>query len=145
MKEINKKILVPVLSATALVVKYMVGYEIPDAAIDLTSDLIMGGITLLGIFMNPKKGTSQANAIAAAPVMASAIQESAAAAQNVTIKQVTDRPMSFNEVLPYLEGISSDLTTVFDALKSGKYNADTQKALDTAIAIHDFLKQQKGA
>jgi uncharacterized membrane protein len=55
MKQVNKAILVPVLSATALLVKYVIGYEIPDAAVDLASDLIMGIIGLVGIFMNPKK------------------------------------------------------------------------------------------
>ena len=53
MKNINKKILVPIITAIALLVKYTIGYEIPDVAVDLAADLIMGAITLTGIFMNP--------------------------------------------------------------------------------------------
>ena len=55
MKQVNKAILVPVLSAVALLVKFVIGYEIPDVAVDLGSDIIMGIISLVGIFMNPKK------------------------------------------------------------------------------------------
>lgn len=54
MKNINKKILVPIITSIALLVKYTIGYEIPDVAVDLAADLIMGSITLAGIFMNPK-------------------------------------------------------------------------------------------
>ena len=53
MKTINKKILVPIITSIALLAKYTLGYEIPDVAVDLTADLIMGAITLAGIFMHP--------------------------------------------------------------------------------------------
>lgn len=55
MKTVNKAILVPVLSAVALLAKFVIGYEIPDVAVDLGADVIMGIISLIGIFMNPKK------------------------------------------------------------------------------------------
>lgn len=55
MKDLNKKIIVPIITAIALLIKYTMGFEIPDVAVDLAADLIMGGITLVGIFMNPKK------------------------------------------------------------------------------------------
>ena len=54
MKNVNKKILVPIITAVAMLVKYTIGYEIPDVAVDLAADLIMGAITLVGIFMNPR-------------------------------------------------------------------------------------------
>lgn len=60
MKNINKAILVPVITSVALGVKFFFGYEIPDAAVDLGADLIMGLISLIGIFMNPKKNVEVA-------------------------------------------------------------------------------------
>lgn len=54
-KKLNKQIIVPILSAIALIIKYASGFEIPDAAIDLTADVILGVNTLIGIFLHPVK------------------------------------------------------------------------------------------
>lgn len=55
-KNINKVILVPLLSAIALFVKQAFGYEVPDAWIDGAANVVMFLVMLLGLFLHPKKG-----------------------------------------------------------------------------------------
>ena len=52
-KKFNKQLLLPIITAIILLVKYTTGYEIPEAAVDLAADLIMGAITLWGMFVHP--------------------------------------------------------------------------------------------
>lgn len=53
--KLNKKILVPVLSAILLFVKESTGYELPDGTSDLIADLLMLVVTSIGIPMSFKK------------------------------------------------------------------------------------------
>lgn len=50
MQKFDKKMLVPLLSAIALILKYILQVDIPDVAIDLTADIILGSFTLYGMF-----------------------------------------------------------------------------------------------
>jgi hypothetical protein len=53
MKKFNKQLLIPILTVVALIVKQIFKIDIPDAAIDIASELIMGAISLAGLFMHP--------------------------------------------------------------------------------------------
>ena len=53
MKKFNKQLLIPILTVIALIVKQIFKIDIPDAAIDIASELIMGIISLAGLFMHP--------------------------------------------------------------------------------------------
>jgi len=55
MSNINKGILLPLLSAIALFVKSVWGYEIGDEQINMYADLILYVIMFIGIFIKPKK------------------------------------------------------------------------------------------
>lgn len=78
--------------------------------------------------------------------LAAAVTESAATTDGSPIQTITAMPMSYNEMLPYMQGINKDLTEVYDALKSGRYNDQTQHALNIAMTVHEYLKSQnKGA
>lgn len=55
MSNINKGILLPLLSAIALFVKQAFGYEIPEEYIDMGANIILYGIFFVGLFMNFKK------------------------------------------------------------------------------------------
>ncbi len=55
MSNINKALLVPLLSAIALFVKQAFGYEIPNDYVNIGADVILAIITVIGMFMNPKK------------------------------------------------------------------------------------------
>lgn len=54
MKKFNKQLLIPILTLIALVVKQMFHIDIPDAAIDLGADIIMGIVALAGFFIHPQ-------------------------------------------------------------------------------------------
>ena len=54
MGSINKKILLPLLSAIALFVKQAFGYEIPGEWLNVAADVILYIIMLIGIFIKPK-------------------------------------------------------------------------------------------
>lgn len=58
MKNINKGILLPLLSAIALFVKEAFGYEIPGEYIDMAANIILYAIFFVGIFIKPKKEKS---------------------------------------------------------------------------------------
>lgn len=115
--------------------------------LDLSSESIYGlyGVTIAYIagqsHVDAKKLISKAtNSIAAA------VTESAATTDGSPITTITAMPMSYNEMLPYLQDINKDLTDVYDALKSGRYNDQTQRALNIAMTVHEYLKHQnKGA
>lgn len=111
--------------------------------LDLDSEAIYGlyGVTIAYIagqsHVDAKKLiTKAANSIAAA------VTESAATTDGSPIQTITAMPMSYNEMLPYLNDISDDLTKVYDALKSGRYNDQTQNALNIAMTVHEYLKHQ---
>lgn len=53
MKKFNKQLLIPILTLIALVAKNLFHIDIPDAAIDLSADLIMGAVSLAGFFIHP--------------------------------------------------------------------------------------------
>lgn len=55
MSNINKALLVPLLSAISLFVKQAFGYEIPNEYVNIGADVILALITVIGLFMNPKK------------------------------------------------------------------------------------------
>lgn len=55
MRNINKAVLLPLLSAIALFVKSVWGYEIGDEQINMYADLILYVIMFIGIFIKPKK------------------------------------------------------------------------------------------
>lgn len=55
MKNVNKAILIPLLSAIALFVKQVWGYEILDEQISMYADIILYLIMFTGLFMKPKK------------------------------------------------------------------------------------------
>lgn len=52
MSNINKAILLPLLSAIALFVKQAYGYEIPEATVNVAADGILYLFMLIGLFMN---------------------------------------------------------------------------------------------
>jgi len=53
--QINKAILLPLLTAIATFVKQGFGYEIPNEYLDYAANLILLGVTVAGIFIHPKK------------------------------------------------------------------------------------------
>jgi uncharacterized membrane protein len=55
MPNINKAILLPLLSAIALFVKHAFGYEIADEWINIGADVILYILMLIGLFIKPKK------------------------------------------------------------------------------------------
>ncbi|MDQ0062396.1 hypothetical protein J2T14_004596 [Paenibacillus harenae] len=55
MSNINKGILIPLLSAIALFVKEAFGYEISTELIDMSANIILYLIMAAGLFMNFKK------------------------------------------------------------------------------------------
>lgn len=55
MSQINKAILLPLLTAIALFIKEAFGYDIPVEWINTTADVVMFIIMILGIFIHPKK------------------------------------------------------------------------------------------
>lgn len=55
MSNINKGILLPLLSALALFVKQVFGYEIADELINTIADVILFVLMMAGIFIKPKK------------------------------------------------------------------------------------------
>lgn len=50
----NKNIIMPILTGLALILKKAVGYEIGTEEIDVLADMILGIVTLAGVFMTPK-------------------------------------------------------------------------------------------
>lgn len=58
-KKFNKQLLIPILTLVALVAKNLFHIDIPDAAIDLSADLIMGAVSLAGFFIHPHAEQSQ--------------------------------------------------------------------------------------
>lgn len=55
MSNINKKILLPLLSAIALFLKQVFGYEVTDEWINMGADIVLYAIFFIGLFMKPKK------------------------------------------------------------------------------------------
>lgn len=55
MSKINKAILIPFLSAIAIFVKQVFGYEVSDEQVDMIADVVLFAIMMSGLFMNPKK------------------------------------------------------------------------------------------
>lgn len=59
MSNINKAILLPLLSAIALFAKQAYGYEVPDEWINMAADIILYLIMFAGLFIKPKKEKEQ--------------------------------------------------------------------------------------
>lgn len=55
LKNINKAIIIPLLSAIAMFIKEVWGVEVPEDTINFAAEVILYAIFFLGIFMNPKK------------------------------------------------------------------------------------------
>jgi uncharacterized membrane protein len=54
---INKAIIIPIVALIALILKSAFGVELGTEAQDIIADGILGIITLVGIFLHPKKKT----------------------------------------------------------------------------------------
>lgn len=54
MSKFNKKLLIPILTVVALLVKTVFKIDIPDAAIDIAADVVMYIIALAGMFIHPQ-------------------------------------------------------------------------------------------
>lgn len=55
MKEINRNMILPVISFIALMIKQFTGYEIPEESFDLVATIILSVIALVGLFVHPTK------------------------------------------------------------------------------------------
>lgn len=55
MSKINKAILIPFLSAIAIFIKQIWGFEVNDEQIDMVADVVLFSIMMSGLFMNPKR------------------------------------------------------------------------------------------
>lgn len=53
--QMNKAILIPLLSAIALFVKQAFNYDLPSEYVNIGADIILFAITILGTFLHPKK------------------------------------------------------------------------------------------
>ena len=63
--KLNKLILVPLLAAIADFVKNLTGYELSNDNIDLAANVILGLVTIGGVWMNRHKKTKEPAAPAA--------------------------------------------------------------------------------
>jgi hypothetical protein len=52
MKILNKTIILPIISAVAIIIKNVFHIEVGDETINAVSDLVLGGITVYGIIKN---------------------------------------------------------------------------------------------
>jgi multisubunit Na+/H+ antiporter MnhF subunit len=55
MNQINKAIILPIVAVLFMMLKVVSGFEISDAAVDMTTDAILSIIALIGIFTHPVK------------------------------------------------------------------------------------------
>lgn len=53
-KKFNKQLIIPILTLIALLIKTVFKIDIPDAAIDLSADIIMYAVSLAGLFIHPR-------------------------------------------------------------------------------------------
>lgn len=53
MKVFNKKLIIPIITVLALLIKTVFKIDIPDAAIDVAADIVLYLITLAGLFLHP--------------------------------------------------------------------------------------------
>lgn len=49
----NKKLIIPILTLIALIIKQMFHVDIPSEIIDLGADIIMGIVSFIGFFIHP--------------------------------------------------------------------------------------------
>jgi uncharacterized membrane protein len=54
---INRAIILPIIAGIALVIKLIFGLEIDQHAQDVLADAVLAIISVIGIFMQPKKKT----------------------------------------------------------------------------------------
>lgn len=50
----NKKLIIPILTVLALLIKTVFKIDIPDAAIDIAADVVMYIVALCGMFIHPQ-------------------------------------------------------------------------------------------
>lgn len=136
----SKKLAALIIAAAVTALNNKFGFE-------LNSDAIYGLYAVTIAYIAGQSHVDAKKAISkAANSIAAAVTESAATTDGTPIQTITAMPMSYNEMLPYLQDINKDLTDVYDALKSGRYNDQTQRALNIAMTVHEYLKSQnKGA
>jgi hypothetical protein len=77
--------------------------------------------------------------------VSAAAQQAAVTTTGTPIQTVTAPPMSYEQMVPYLQDISKEMTAVYDAIKTGKYNESTQQAINVAMTLHEYLTKNKGA
>lgn len=54
---INRAIIVPIVAGIALILKLLFGLELDQRAQDVLADCLLAIITLIGVFVHPKKKT----------------------------------------------------------------------------------------
>lgn len=54
---INRAIIVPIIAGIALIIKLLFGLEIDQHSQDVLADAVLAIISVVGIFMHPKKKT----------------------------------------------------------------------------------------
>lgn len=54
---INRAIIVPIVAGIALILKLLFGLELDQHAQDVLADAVLALITLIGVFVHPKKKT----------------------------------------------------------------------------------------
>lgn len=81
-------------------------------------------------------------------VLSSAVNASAGVLSNASttttgqpIQTVTAPPMSYDEVLPYVNDVHAEIMKLYDTVKSGKYDTATQEAVNVYMTLHDYLKK----
>jgi hypothetical protein len=77
--------------------------------------------------------------------VSAAAQQAAVTSTGAPIQTVVAPPMSYEQMVPYLQDISKEMTAVYDAIKTGKYNESTQQAINVAMTLHEYLTKNKGA
>lgn len=136
---ISKKLAAFIIAAAVTVCNNKFGLE-------LNSDTIYGLYVIAIAYIIGQSHVDAKKAISSAVnAVATSVIESASTTDGTPITTITAPPLSYQETVPYLKAISGDLQQIYDQLKSGKHTDETQRALNIALTVHDYLQKSKGA
>lgn len=123
MPQLNYMTLVPALLGSVKLILNAFHIQFTDEMINEVSNVLAGILALLGIYFSHHK-----------PEVVPVIED---------IKQaVKEAPKTYQEVIPIVNDVHSQLSTLSEQLKSGKYTDSMKNSVEIYQEISDLLKKK---
>jgi hypothetical protein len=132
---LSKKLISALVSIGIATLNSKYGWNIPE-------ELIWGilGLSATHISLQTIIDSIKANATTTVKTV---VMQNLPDIQNAISKVIADPGTSYSQMVPYITDVHSELTGLYESLKSGRVTDATREAMNTYLTIHAYLQAVK--